>query len=213
MTISQSILNPTLPLNLTPQGILSDVQLVAGLLTNVSKVDVVQVLNQQTAAQIFSGARPVKAEVRETARVMDYPVETGVTLSDHRISMPTEIILTCIIPAAQYSIAYPAIRNAWNAPTLLSVQTRTGTYRNMIIAELPHDEDTDLFNAVTITIKLREVIMISGISTAAYGPNTNFIPANPALQTTVQNGLLAATNLVGSGLSYLHSATVVGFHV
>src|ERR1700744_6114605 len=110
----------TLPLNLTPASILSDASLVGGLLTTISKVDVVQVLNQQTNTQIFSGARPVKAEVRETARVMDYPVETGVILSDHRISMPTEIALTCIIPASQYSIAYVAIRNAWLAPTLLS---------------------------------------------------------------------------------------------
>lgn len=198
----------TLPFNLTPASILSDVQLVGNLILGLSKTDVVQVLNQQTMIQVFSGARPVKAEVRETARVMEYPVETGVILSDHRISNPTEIILTCIITSAQYSIAYPAIRNAWMNATLLSVQTRTGTYKNMIIAELPHDEDPEMFSAITITIKMREVIFSSPSSNA-----NNFIPADPALQTTVNSGLLAATNLVGSGLGYLHAATVLGLRI
>ena len=86
----------TLPFNVTPASVLSDASLVAGLLTTTNKVDVVQVLNQQTNTQMFQGARPIKAEVREYAKVMDYPVESGVTLSDHRISMPTEIIFTCI---------------------------------------------------------------------------------------------------------------------
>lgn len=202
-----------LPFNLTAASILSDVQLIGNLLTTLSKVDVVQVLDQQTLTQVFSGARPVKAEVRETAQVMKYPVESGVTLSDHRISLPTEISLTCIIPSGQYTQAYPAIRNAWINATLLSVQTRVGTYKNMIIAELPHDEDPDIFSAVTITIKLQEVIMIAPSSTATAGQLANFSPANPALQNTVNSGLIAATAVVGSALGYLHAATVVGLKV
>jgi len=203
----------TLPFNLTPASIISDASLVAGLLTTLTKTDVVQVIDQQTLTQVFSGARPLKAEVKEYAKVMDYPVETGVTLSDHRISLPTEITLPCIIPSSQYSTAYVAIRNAWQSAKLLSVQTRTGTYKNMIIAELPHEEDAELYTAITIFIKMREVIMVAPSSTAPAGTTSNFSPANPKNSTNVNSGLISAINLATSGLSYLHAATVFGIKV
>lgn len=203
----------TIPFNLTPASILSDAALVGGLLTKLTKTDVVQVLNQQTLTQLFSGARPLEAEVKEYAKVMDYPVETGVILSDHRISLPTEITLPCIIPSSQYSIAYVAIRNAWQAATLLSVQTRTGTYKNMIIQELPHKEDPELFTAITIYIKFREVIMVAPSSTAPTGTAANFSPANPKNSSNVSSGLISAVNLATSGLSYLHAATVFGIKI
>lgn len=203
----------SLPFNLTPASILSDVALVAGFLTTLTKTDVVQVIDQETLTQVFSGARPLKAEVKEHAKIMDYPVETGVTLSDHRISLPTEITLPCIVPSSEYSIAYVAIRNAWQSAKLLSVQTRTGTYKNMIIAELPHEEDPELYTAITIYIKMREVIMIAPSSTAPAGTLSNFSPANPANSTNVNSGLISAVNIAGSGLSYLHAATVFGIRI
>ena len=145
---------------------------------------------------------------------MDYPVETGVTLSDHHIILPTEFEMDCIIPATQYSIAYPAIRNAWLNATLLSVQTRLGTYRNIIISDEPHTEDADMFSAVSITLKMREVIMFApnGVSPGAL--LANFQPANPAKNgSNISSGIVSATAAVGSALSYLHAASVVGIRI
>lgn len=203
----------TSPFNITPASVLSDAAVIAGLLTTITKTDVVQVINQQTLVQMFSGARPLEAEVKEYAKVMDYPVETGVTLSDHRISLPTEIVLPCIIPATAYATAYVAIRNAWQAATLLSVQTRVGTYKNMIIYELPHKEDSELYTAITIYIKMREVIMIAPSTTAPAGTVSNFAPASANNSTNVNSGLISAINLSTSGLSYLHAATVFGIKI
>lgn len=206
-------------LNITPASILSDISLAGNLLGSTSKIDTIAIFGQASSVgsdntlniqntQLFAAARPIKVEVRETARVMDYPVETGVMLSDHRISNPTEIVYTCILPQAAYASTYPAIRDAWTNATLLSVQTRTGVYANMIISDLPHEEDTDLFNAVTITIKLRQVIMIGANSVPSY-----FAPKNPTMQATISSGIIAASNIVGSGLSYFHAATVAGIRL
>ena len=197
--------------NLTPASIISGIEQIGNLLQNVFNVDVVQVLEQDSMTQVFSGARPVKATVRETARVMDYPVETGATLSDHRISNPTEIELICIIPAAQYTTAYPAIRNAWLNATLLSVQTRLGTYKNMIVADLPHEEEPDMFNAVLQTIKLREVILIAPSSIAPNGLLANYSPLDQASNSIgIGSGIVSAATAASTALSYLHSATVFG---
>ncbi len=200
--------------NITPEFLLSGANTVGNLLSQITNTDVVQVLNQTTMQQVFGGARPVKARVRESARVMDYPVETGVLLSDHRISNPTEIELTCIIPSGQYSIAYPTIRTAWQLGTLLSVQTRLGTYKNMIISDLPHEEEPDMFSAVTMDIKLREVIYTVPSSIAGSGLLANYSPRNPAMNSiTVGSGILSSTAAAGSALSYLHAATVFGIKI
>lgn len=196
--------------NITPEAIVSDVVTLGNLLTKTLNVDVVAVLDQSTMLQVFSEARPLRSQVRETSKVMDYPVETGSTLSDHRISNPTEIEFTCIIPAAAYSSAYPAIRNAWQNATLLSVQTRTGTYRNMIIKDMPHEESPDMFNAITQYIAFKEVILVAPSSIASSGTQANFLPANPMYQTTVNSGLLAPITVAGSALSYFHAGTIWG---
>lgn len=196
--------------NITPAAILSDVLLANNLLNKTLNIDVVAVIDQQTLIQVFHDARPVRALVRETARVMDYPVETGAIVSDHRISNPTEIELTCIIPEKFYDSAYPEIRNAWQNATLLKVQTRVGTYSNMIISDLPHEEEPDMFNVITITIKMREVIFVAPSSIAAPSQLANFQPGNPALTSTVNSGLLSAVTAGTTALSYFHAGTVWG---
>lgn len=196
--------------NITPQTILSNATVGLNLLTSVAKIDIVGVLDQETLQQVFPQARPMKATVRETAKVMDYPVETGVTLSDHRISNPTEIELITIINSDSYESAYQAIRNIWKNATLLSVQTRTGTYRNMIISDMPHEEDPDMFNAITQAIRFREVIMVVPSSIAASGSIANYAPRNPVDQSMQPRGLLSAITAAGTALSYFNAISIWG---
>ena len=205
---------------LTPQSLLSNLATAANLLNGGGKVDVVGVLAQNSSvdlttgsmntvfSQVFSEARPMKALVKETAKVMDHPVETGAILSDHRISNPTEIEIHAIIPQSAYATAYVAIRNAWLNATLLSVQTRTGTYRNMIIADMPHEEDPDKFTAIDQFIRLREVIMVA--PSAGQPLLANFSPALPQNQSTVSIGLLSGLAAAGTVMSYFHATSVWG---
>ncbi len=196
--------------NITPDTVLSGIQQVGNLLIKTSRVDVIQVINQETLLQIFSGARPMKAGVRETLRVMNYPVETGAILSDHKINNPTEITLDTIIPASEYASAYPQVRNAALNATLLSVQTRLGTYRNMIISDYPHEEEPDMFTAVAMTIKLQEVIFAAPTSIAAQGQLANYAPANPENTAVANSGLIGALVTPATILGYLHAGSVWG---
>lgn len=196
--------------NLTPASILSNLASGLSLLGSVARLDVVAILDQESLQQIASGARPVKAAVRETARVMDYPVETGAILSDHKISNPTEVELICIIPQEEYQTAYQEIRNAWVNATLLSIQTRTGTYRNMIISDMPHEEDPEMFTAVTQAIRFREIIFFAPNSIAPPGALANYSPRNPVQQSIVNRGLLSPSTAVGAALSYFRAASILG---
>lgn len=198
------------PFNLTPAALISDLVTASDLLNIASNVDIVAVLDQESMQQIFADARPLKATVKETARVMDYPVETGAILSDHRVSNPTEIEMLFIINSAFYASAYQAIRNAWLMATKLSVQTKTGTYKNMIIADMPHEEDPDMFDAINQFIRFREVILVAPSSVASPDPLANYAPADPVNQSTVNRGLISAITTGTSGLSYFHAASVWG---
>src|SRR4051812_11635107 len=73
--------------------------------------------------QVFADARPLKALLRETSKIMEHPAETGVTLADHHIINPVEIEIPLIITSDAYTATYQQIKTAFLAPALLTVKT------------------------------------------------------------------------------------------
>lgn len=196
--------------NITPASALGSLSTLAGLLTSSKRIDVVKILNQQTMAQVFQAARPMKAHVNETSKVSKYPVETGYTSADNRVSNPTEIEMDFFIPSSAYATAYTQMRTAWAAGTLLSVQTRTGTYKNLIIENLPHEEDPDMSSAIMMHVKFSEFIIAANSSNGTSLAIANFSPAKPQAANTLSLGLLQGLGAVGSIGSYLKAGKVLG---
>lgn len=199
----------TTPFSLTPAGAISTLSTAVGLFTATKQTDVVKILNQQTMQQVFTAARPMSAEVKETAKVSKYPLESGYVSFDNRVSNPTEINMMFFIPSLAYTTAYVQIRNAWLNATLLSVQTRTGTYKNMIIESMPHEESPDMFSGITMLIKFSEFIIVAASASSAQ-VLANYSPAQPQAQNTLNTGLIQGLAAASSALSYFHAATVVG---
>lgn len=108
-------------------------------------------------AQKFADAIPVKALVKEGATFMTHPVETGEVISDHRVIDPIEIELVLISKSGFYASVYQEIKQTFLKAEPLSVQTKVGTYANLYIQDMPHSEEVDMFDAVKISVKLREV--------------------------------------------------------
>jgi hypothetical protein len=148
--------------------------------------------------QMFADARPLKATVRETSKVMEHPVETGVMLADHHVINPVEIDIPLVVKSQFYAATYTQIRQAFVAATLLSVKTRVGTYPNMIIADMPHEEDADMYDAITIALHLKQVLYAVSGSTA---PSQTFQPLDPANSNTIASGLQSAATLGSQLLS------------
>lgn len=142
--------------------------------------------------QLFENARPMKATVRETSRVMEHPLETGVTLADHHIINPVEIEIPMIVKSEFYVATYSQIRQAFINATLLAVKTRVGVYSNMIIAELPHEEEPEMYDAITIGLRLRQAIYVVP-STGQLAEN--FQPIDPLNTNTIASGLQQASAL------------------
>jgi hypothetical protein len=184
-------------------SILSDLAFGLDLLALAgSNVDIVGVYND--TAQVYVQARPLKASVRETSKVMEHPVETGVVLSDHHIINPVEIDLPLMVSSVYYAAMYQQIKTDFLAATLLSVKTPVNVYDSMVIADMPHEESPEHFSSVIIGLRLKQVLFEVPGSTQPLP--ANYSPAAAANQNTVQSGLQSAAAL---GTQALAGATAL----
>lgn len=183
------------PFNITPATLINDIDVGLGLFSGGGSGDIVAIIDQQSLTQLFQAARPLKVEVKEGARVMEHPVESGSMIADFRVIRPKEIDLSLIIPAPDFSSTYEQIRSAFTNSTLLSVQTKTDVYQNMIIAEMPHTEDPEMFDVITLAMHLREVLFVVPVSVASQPSPVNYSPAVPTDQKVVPRGVQNTTTI------------------
>lgn len=115
--------------------------------------------------QLFVGARPTKATVKEVAKLMEHPIEDGATIADHRIILPIEIEFSVVVNSENYVDTYNQIRSVFFGVNLNTVQTKTGRYGNMMIEQMPHEESPDTFDTITIALTFKQVFIVK----AQYG--------------------------------------------
>lgn len=164
-------------------------------------VDYVAVFDQNFN-QLFIQARAIKAVVKEQSKVMEHPVESGAIITDHRIVLPIEIDLSLILASEDYQDVYQSIKQYYLNGTLLIVQTRSGIYTNQLISGLPHEEDPTMYNALTLALSLKEVILVS----AQY----NVTPKNPTNSNTSNRGTQQGTAAPQGSVLYDAGSAILG---
>lgn len=142
--------------------------------------DVVCVLDG-TLTQVFATARPIKATIKEEAKAMEHPLETGAVVTDHRVVLPVEIELSLVLGAADFRGTYRQIRDLFAKGELLTVQTRTDSYRNMTITGMPHEESPDAYDVINLGLMLKEVLYVEA-------QFSDLKVSKPADARTVQRG-------------------------
>lgn len=150
--------------------------------------DTVALLRKTNFQQVAVKARAMKASVHETSKTMVHPVEDGTEITDHRVIDPVEIELSVLVAGTDYRDTYQQVRTLFQQAELLVVQTRTGSYPDMLIADMPHEEGPDMMDAVPIALRLREVKTVK----ASYGTLPPRAVARPADASTVKRGEVSA---------------------
>ncbi|MDL2313395.1 hypothetical protein LJC36_00265 [Desulfovibrio sp. OttesenSCG-928-C14] len=130
--------------------------------------DVVAVLDGYT--QVFRAARPIKASVRDEAKLMEHPQESGGTVTDHEVFQPVAIELMLILQPENYRDTYREIKTLYRQGKILTVQTKADSYRNQVIEAIPHEEDPDKFDTIPLTLKLKEITIVTAQFQAVYKP-------------------------------------------
>jgi len=130
--------------------------------------------------QVFQFARPVNARVIERSQMLDHPIETGQLITDYSYLLPIEIEIAFIVEADFYQAMYQQIRTLFVGKDLLTVQTSTASYTNMVIANMPHDERPELYDALPINLSFRQIQVVPN-------PDT-YQPADPTQDDTQSLG-------------------------
>lgn len=128
--------------------------------TGTRAVDVVGMFDAHFQ-QLFVNARPLKAMLTESSKVMEHPTETGSVITDHRVIEPIEIELTMMVSTADFRDVYAQMKTTFLKAELLIVQTRTASYSNMLLYKMPHDEVADIAEGYAIALNFREVQLVS----------------------------------------------------
>lgn len=110
--------------------------------------------------QLIVAARPMRAHIDPKAVVMRHPVESGGVKADWRVILPIEIEVTVFLTGDEYRDAYQAVRAIFLGDDLVSVQTKTDTYFNQMLAAMPHEEDPDQFDIIAMQLRFSETIII-----------------------------------------------------
>jgi hypothetical protein len=154
--------------------------------TATQAIDVVGIFDQNF--------NQIRGSIKQDADFPKHPLETGATIQDHRIINPIEIELNVVFNAQTYVDDYATLETAYNGTSALNVQTRVRNYPNMFIKSLPHQEDADTFDTITMILTLTEVVVVQSQSQA--------LPKNASDGATVSRGAqqgATATAPAGNG--------------
>ena len=129
---------------------------IRNLTTTTSAADRVAILDVN-GAQVFEGARPLKAVVSPEIQYMTHPREDGGNITDHRVILPIVVTLSVILRSETYRDTIQGIQQAANDSTEFMVQTKSGTYTNMRITSYPTEETPQYFSTIKAEIIFREI--------------------------------------------------------
>ena len=166
-------------------------------------INKVQVLDNETLLPLWLGSDIMDVQVQETSTVTKYAVEDGTNRNDHIVHNPTEITMRFTL-AGDVSQLFNAIKQTYTNRDLVTVQTRTDVYADMIVTDIPQEQSGAAMDAVMLDISLsewREVVPEYGeltqakeqSSTVKRGSQAQAKVAKPEQSSTVKRGSQATT--------------------
>lgn len=141
---------------------------------------------------IFLGVTINKLQVVRASKSMEHPLESGVTITDHRVITPVEVIAAMVfINRGGSNTDYDVLEALFKSGDFVTVQTRFDTFSNMIVEAIPHEEDTENVDGAVVMVKFKQVLTV----TSKYEPK----PKNKEQADTVNNTAAKPVQLGSAG--------------
>lgn len=144
----------------------------------------IQVIDAEGFGGIFSSAQPMQVDVSDESKATEFTVETGESRSDHVIKKPIEITISFMLVNLDARNQFENIRNAKNANTLVTIQTKMSTYERFLIESISHSENANIALGATVDVRFIEWREI----TPEYGELQQASVANKNQSSTVERG-------------------------
>jgi len=143
--------------------------------------DRVQILDQNNQP-LFPGVFSViDVEVTESSRAFTQPLEDNTVIIEHKVIDPVEVKLSVLLNSEEYQSGYAFFKTLFIASSEVVIKTKATLYERMILIDMPHDENAEVFDTIILNLSFREVIEASSIT-------TSFVPANADDSSTVNVG-------------------------
>jgi hypothetical protein len=137
-------------------GAVSSFKSAMSLLTSSLSVDVVRITDSE-GRQVFAMARAIKAGVMDDSELFQHALEDGNKTTDFKIDKPIVIQLGVMIPTDTYQPVYSSLVDAKKRGEQFIVQTRAGSFPNMIIKSMPHEESPEYGDCLVMQLTFEEV--------------------------------------------------------
>ena len=104
------------------------------------------------------------ADVKESSRVMEHPLENGAVVADHQVQMPVEIRLQIVMPYYRADDIVDELRQLKQTGQLVCVHTQGGVYTDMVFVDIPHREAAENVSRLSFDCTLRQALLVTGQS-------------------------------------------------
>ena len=119
--------------------------------------ETVSIIDSESLDPVFVEAKKMKVSSNTEIYYPRNPIETGGTITDHKVVLPDIVSVSCIINDFNYRSVVQEIRDSAIASRVFTVQTKSITYDDMVIDKIPVEEDPSMFDSVTIVISFSKI--------------------------------------------------------
>lgn len=111
------------------------------------------------------GFKITDVESVPTSRMCNAPIETGYMYNDNKVIDPMTLVVKGIVNAEDYSRAFSTIKKMYlnRDFEFYKVYSRAGYFDNLCLLEMPHKEDSEKYDAIEITLKFLQVMMVDAM--------------------------------------------------
>lgn len=145
----------------------------------------VGMLDNTTGGPAFADAKIMSIDVKPENTIFQHPLETGANIMDHYVQQPLEATVSMILEKEVYRDVYSSLKSYFQQAKLLIIQTRTETLMNMVLVTIPHEENAEMFDAIPVTLTLRQLNFVS----PSQGTTTVANVASPNDSNTINQGM------------------------
>jgi len=119
----------------------------------------IQIFDNETKELIFTNTNILNIDIKDSKTITKYQVEDGTTKNDHIYENALEIEIALLLAKSSQDEnleQFTKILSYYKNNKAVIIQSNMNVYENMIIEEIPHCENKDIFDGATINMKLSQ---------------------------------------------------------
>lgn len=136
------------------------VQNVVGLFKGTKEVAIYEDTTEILTGNAVFSSSIMSCSVTDDSQLMEHPLESGSTITDHKIFNPVEIDIQLSLPNYIYNDVYRELQRIYKTSPKLRIKTKAQWYPNQVLQALPHEENPENFDRLVFNLHFKEVIEV-----------------------------------------------------